>query len=40
MSDIPKKDIFSSITLNALAEELIYGSFAGLAICVIGHPFE
>lgn len=42
-ADIPPKipnpfgDILNPI---ALMEELIYGSLAGVAICMGGHPFE
>jgi solute carrier family 25 carnitine/acylcarnitine transporter 20/29 len=30
----------STITWSGLRDELVYGSFAGLGICLAGHPFD
>jgi hypothetical protein len=41
MSKKENKSIFEEIfTPQALFEELVYGSIAGCAICISGHPFE
>lgn len=33
-------DMFESFTRQRIMEELVYGSVAGLFLCVGGHPFE
>ncbi len=34
------EDLFESFTRQRITEELVYGSVAGLFLCVGGHPFE
>ena len=35
-----KKDSEPKLSWKALRDELVYGTFAGLGICVAGHPFD
>ena len=35
-----REDLFESFTRQRVVEELVYGSVAGLFLCVGGHPFE